>query len=106
MTDITVVNGELIIAQETINKLHELNKIKKELEKFEKKTKQALVQAMRDNNIKSFENDDIKITYMEPSVRTSLDQKKALEFIESCGLDIEDYERESKVKESVRITYR
>lgn len=64
----------------------------------ETKTK-ALLEIMKKYNIKSFKNDDLSITYVEPSVRKVVDTQR----LKEEGL-YEIYSKETPVKESVRIS--
>ncbi len=75
----------------------------KELENTENEFKQVFMQKMKENNIKSFDLGEIKITYIEPTTRKSFDSKKfEAEHKELYG----QYLKESPVKESLRITVR
>ena len=63
--------------------------------------REQLEAAMEQYNIKSFENDLVKITYTEPTTRTSVDSAKLKKnypdiYTECC--------KTSDVKGSVRIT--
>lgn len=74
---------------------------KKELEDQDKQMREQLEAAMDQFNVKSFENDLIKITYVEPTTRTSVDsaklKKKYPDIFTECS-------KTSDVKGSVRIT--
>ena len=65
------------------------------------KIKASLLKAMEDNQIKSFKNDIIEVTYIAPSTRSTFD-KKALE-ADHPELDLTKYNKTSAVKASVRI---
>ena len=65
------------------------------------KIKGSLLKAMEDNQIKSFKNDVIEVTYVGPSTRSTFD-KKALE-ADHPELDLTKYNKTSAVKASVRI---
>lgn len=98
-------NNQLLIQQEVVEKLKEYKRQKKEIKKFEDDLKSALIKAMKENGVKSFENDDIKISYIEPTVRYSDDvdiSKLKSDGLYSCYCT----EKEIPVKESVRITLR
>jgi hypothetical protein len=56
---------------------------------------------MEENNVKSFKNDIIEVTYVGPSTRSTFD-KKALE-ADHPELDLSKYNKTSAVKASVRI---
>lgn len=65
------------------------------------KIKTSLLKAMEENNVKSFKNDIIEVTYVGPSTRSTFD-KKALE-ADHPELDLSKYNKTSAVKASVRI---
>lgn len=98
-------NNQLMIQQEVVEKLKEFNRQKKEIKKYEDDLKTALIKAMKESGVKSFENDDIKISYIEPTVRYKDDvdiSKLKSDGLYSCYCT----EKEIPVKESVRITVR
>lgn len=98
-------NNQLLIQQEVVEKLKEFNHQKNEIKKYEDDLKKALIKAMKESGVKSFENDDIKISYIEPTVRYSDDvdiSKLKADGLYSCYCS----EKEIPVKESVRITVR
>jgi hypothetical protein len=59
----------------TLQKITNLIQMKKQLDEQEKVLKAELVKAMEMHNIKSFENDMIKMTYVAPTIRSTLDSK-------------------------------
>lgn len=59
---------------------------------------QMLKNYMKANGIKQFDSDVVRITYIEPSVRKTVDTKK----LKEEGL-YDFYTKESPVKDSVRI---
>lgn len=71
-----------------------------ELREQDKKLREAIETAMRDNDVKKFENDVVAITYVAPSTRTTIDTKK---FQAEQPELAKQYERVSQVKDSVRI---
>lgn len=82
--------------------LEEAKEFVKELEKQSDKIKDELKQAMVDRGIKSFEDENFKITYVPPQERVSYDYKK---YLEDHELEIsDDYKKTTKVKDSLRIT--
>lgn len=98
-------NNQLLIQQEVVEKLKEFERQKKEIKKYEDDLKTALIKTMKESGVKSFENDDIKISYIEPTVRYSDDvdiSKLKSDGLYSCYCS----EKEIPVKESVRITVR
>lgn len=98
-------NNQLLIQQEVVEKLKDFKRQKKEIKKFEDDLKTALIKAMKESGVKSFENDDIKISYIEPTVRYTDDvdiSKLKSDGLYSCYCT----EKEIPVKESIRITVR
>lgn len=78
-----------------------ISKQKKELEDKEKEVRAALEAAMGQFGIKSFENDILKVTYVAPTTKTTIDSKA----LKKDKPDIyEKYAKTSNVKASVRIT--
>lgn len=98
-------NNQLLIQQEVVEKLKEFKRQKNEIKKYEDDLKAALIKAMKESGVKSFENDDIKISYIEPTVRYKDDVD--ISKLKSDGLyGCYCTEKEIPVKESVRITVR
>lgn len=78
-----------------------ISKQKKELEDKEKEVRAALEAAMGQFGIKSFENDILKVTYVAPTTKTTIDSKA----LKKDKPDVyEKYAKTSNVKASVRIT--
>lgn len=74
---------------------------KKELDDREKHLKAQLVAAMEAYGVKAFENDHIKMVYVAPTTRTTVDTAKLKQFYP------EEYElcsKTSNVAASVRVT--
>lgn len=78
-----------------------ISKQKKELEDKEKEVRAALEAAMGQFGIKSFENDILKVTYVAPTTKTTIDSKA----LKKDKPDVyEKYAKTSNVKAFVRIT--
>lgn len=100
---------ELLVGKDFYNQfvieLKELDNIEnyiKDLQKVVDFRKEQLKEVMKENSIKSIDNDDLKITYVAPQVRTTYDYKK---YLADNDLEIgEEYKKETNVKESLRIT--
>lgn len=102
------MNNELILFEEqglqAFKALSELTKEKKRLENEEKEIKKYLEEKMEEFNIKSFDNEYIKITRVEASESTSIDLKVLADKEPSLYLDlIEDYPKISKRSAYVRF---
>jgi hypothetical protein len=86
---------------DTLQKITNLIQMKKQLDEQEKQLKAELVKAMEMHNIKSFENDQIKMVYVAPTIRSTLDSK--LLKIDHPDL-FAQYSKTSGVSASVRVT--
>lgn len=86
---------------ETIAQITNLIRLKKSLDDQEKLLKQELVKAMERYDIKSFENDNIKMVYVAPTTRSTIDTTR----LKKDHPDIaEQYSKVSEVSASVRVT--
>lgn len=86
---------------EAIQKITTLVNMKNQLEAQEKELKKQLVKAMEECGIKSFENEHIKMTYVAPTTRNTIDSAK----LKKDHPDIaEQYTKVSNVSASVRVT--
>ena len=85
--------------------LAEVSKEKKRLDAIDKDNKQRLEQLMEEYGIKSFDNDFVKIAYVEPTESISVDikllEKKEPELHQEL---LEDYPKVTKRKGYARIT--
>ena len=93
-------NNELLSPAE-LAKIAEFNRLKVEVDAIEAKLKEKMLETMRDQGIKKVDTDYFSATYIAPTERTSVDTAK----LKSDGL-YESYSKTSKVKESVRITFK
>lgn len=84
-----------------INAVSFLFKQKEALEKQEKLLRSKLASAMDTYGIKSFENDSLKLTYIPPTTRNSLDSTRLKKEMPEIA---EKYNKVSKVSASVKIT--
>lgn len=102
---IKVEEGQLIIAQNSIEKLKELETKKKQIEDIQKQYKDKLLEIMENNDIKSFESKDktLKISCTPSSITNTFDTKRFMK--EHHDLYLE-YLKDSPRKGSIRITVR
>lgn len=103
--DAEVVTGELTqfesAVPDTIQKITTILQMKKDLDEQEKQLKQKLVEAMEKYEVKSFENDYIKMTYVAPTTRSTIDSTR----LKKDHPDIvEQYSKTSNVSASVRVS--
>lgn len=90
--------AEIVTLEEYIKKL---DAEKKEAEAKQKTFKEALLQEMESRGLKTFEKNGVKITYVAPSTRTTLDSKA----IKEKYPDIyQEFSKETETKASLRIT--
>ena len=98
---VKVQDGHITVAEEVMKKLHDFQVKKAEMDLQEKEIKQAMLKAMEDNDIKSFENDFVKITYKAPTTRKTVDTNELKE------QDLYDmFLKETPVKSSVMLTWK
>ena len=90
--------AELVEVESLIKAIEEQ---KKEAEAQAQELRQALMQAMEKNGVTSFENENIKISYVAPTTRTSIDSAKLKKELPEIA---EKYTKTSNVKASLRIT--
>ncbi|WP_407453513.1 hypothetical protein [Methanobrevibacter sp.] len=98
---VKVENGSIVVAEDVLEKFHEFQVVKARMEMEEKKVKEALLMAMEENGIKSFENDFVKITYKAPTTRKSIDSNA----LKEQGL-YDAFVKETPVKSSVVLTWK
>jgi hypothetical protein len=98
---VQVNNGIIQVAEGVMRKLHDFQVQKAQMEMQEKEIKEAILTAMENNDIKSFENDFLKVTYKAPSTRKTVDTKA----LKDEGL-YDLYTKESPVKSSVVLTWK
>ena len=98
---ITVKDGAITIHEEIEMKLKAFQIEKARMEMLEKEIKEAMLTAMEQNGIKSYESDNVRITYKAPSTRKSVDSNA----LKEQGL-YEAFLKESPVKASVVISWK
>ena len=87
-------------AMAIMQKIVDLNLQKKQLEAQDKDVRQQLEKVMGEYGIKQFENDLLKVTYVEPTTRTTIDSARLKKDLPAVA---EKYTKVSQVKGSVRI---
>jgi hypothetical protein len=83
--------------------LKEIDAQKKQAEEQAKILRDELMMAMENQGVKSFENEQLKITYILPTTRETIDSKKLKSEYPEIA---EKVTRETKTKASIRITLR
>lgn len=90
-----------VLAAETAIK--EAEELKKKAETAAEAIRADLKRVMAEQGIKSFENEALKITYIEPSTREIIDQTRLKEELPEIA---RKYTKTTTTKESIRITVR
>lgn len=98
---IKVENGTITIEQEVETMLKAFQIEKARMELLEKEIKEAMLKAMEENGIKSYESDNVRITYKAPTTRKTVDTNA----LKEQGL-YDAFVKESPVKASVAITWK
>lgn len=99
---------ELTIQESLLTRLVELETIikgielqKKDAEEQATELRIALIKAMEDNKVQTFENDSIKLTYIAPTTRVSIDSVRLKKEMPEIA---EKFSKTSNVNASLRIT--
>lgn len=92
---------QLVVESELLARLADLQLSKKAIEDEETELKAQLLEAMRVQGIDKHETEALKISYIPPSTRETFDSKKLKAEMPEIAAK---YTKESKVKDSVRIT--
>ena len=93
-----------VMEQALPNKIREVTDLMIQVKEAEAKIveiKENLLKSMEEHGIKKFENEKVSFTYVAPSTRNTFDKKKLEK--DHPELDLSKYNKESKVKASVRI---
>lgn len=98
---VKVNEGTIVCAEEVMKKLQAFQIEKARMDLEEKKIKEAILNAMEEHGIKSFENDFMKVTYVAPTTRKSVDTNA----LKEEGL-YDLYVKESPVKASVKLAWK
>ena len=94
-------NGNIIVAEQYLSEYANYLEVKARMELREKEFKGALLKAMEDNGIKSYENDLMKVTYVAESTRKNIDSTALKEQAPSV---YKAFLKESVVKPCLKIT--
>ena len=85
----------------TLNAIASLTAHKKAIEEQEKAMRVQLMAAMEKYGVKSFENEDVKFTYVAATTRTTIDSTKLKKELPDVAAK---YSKTSNVSASVKIT--
>lgn len=84
-----------------IKSIADLTLKKKQIEDQEKEMRVQLMAAMEKYGVKSFENEDVKFTYVAATTRTTIDSKALKKDLPDVAAK---YSKTSKVSASIKIT--
>lgn len=99
--ELNVVDNELMQLYEVEALIKSIENQKKEAELRAVELRNALMLAMEENGVKSFENERIKLTYVDPTTRTTIDSTKLKKEMPEVA---EKYSKTTTTKASLRIT--
>lgn len=97
----TLFNNQLTYLIEIEKVIKHYENMKKEAETQAQEMRVALLNEMEKNGVKTFENDNIKITYVAPSVRKNIDSSRLKK---EEPIIYEKYLKDTNVKASLKIT--
>ena len=100
---ITIEEGTAIIAQETADKIAELQKAYKNIEESLKEIKAQLYQEMKDRNILKIETPTLVVSYIPETTTETLDLKELKRDLPEI---FNDYSVEKKKAGCVKLTTR
>ena len=93
-------DGAFILDAEASNKIAEFEREIKRLKDAEEKLKEAILAEMESKDIIKLETDTLKITYVAPTVRETLDSKTLKEELPDI---YDEYVKFTNVKASIRL---
>lgn len=97
----TIDEKQLTKLQKFESIIAEAEAMKKAAEEQRDEIKAAIMAAMEENGVKTFETDHIKLTYVAPTIRTTIDTAKLKKELPEVA---EKYNKTSETKASLRIT--
>ena len=100
---LTIGGAALAELVEVENLIKQIEEQKKAAEAQAQELRAAIMRAMQENGITTFENDRVRLTYISPTTRTSIDSARLKKELPDIAAQ---YTKTSVVKESLRITLR
>lgn len=98
---VKVKNGQIKLAKNVMKAMYNFQVAKAKYDLIEKEVKEALLNAMEENGIKTFENDFVRVTYKAKQIRKTVDTQALMD----DGLYY-NYLKESIVKPSIVMTWK
>ena len=99
--NLTVSNAQIAELVEVESLIKTIEEQKKAAEAQAQELRAQLMAAMEKNGVTSFENENIKVTYVAPTTRTAIDSAKLKKELPEIA---QKYTKTSNVKASLRIT--
>lgn len=101
MSNITTYEKKAIalFSKEDIESLKQFEELKVKVSMIEKANHEKLAKLFKDAGVKSFEGNGIRITYVEPHERRTVDTER----LKAEGL-YDEYSKVTKTKESIRVS--
>lgn len=87
-----------LVSDKLLEDLEQIAYYEQQIEMWKVQHKEAIKELFKQNNIKSFKNDYIEITYVAPTKRKSVDTQ----LLKDAGI-YDQFCKESDVKESLRV---
>lgn len=100
---ISLEDSQIAVIQEASAVIERAKAEQKQAEERLNEIKEAILSAMEENGVKSFENDYFKITYVAPVEKTTIDSARLKKEQPEIA---ERYSKKSLQKASVRITFK
>ena len=97
---VEIKNGQIEISKEFTKQYKEFLKLQLEMDLKMKEVKNKVKEAMEENNILSFEDDNLVMTYRKGTTRKTVDSKRLKEELPDI---FEDYQKVSNVASSVIV---
>lgn len=95
--------GQMVVAHSALERIAEIETEKKRLDKEYKKYRKVLQEGMEEYGIKKVDTDDVLITYIEPTEKLAINQKKLWAEYKDIAFKCQEF---SPVKASIKITVR
>lgn len=101
LKELTISQSDLEAIERAQLIIEEADRRMKEAKETLKAVNEAIIQAMKEAGVKKFENDRIRITYVEGTDRTTIDSARLKKEKPEIA---EEYSKTSKTADSIRVT--
>lgn len=96
-------DGQMIVEPSVLGRIAEIETEKKRLDKEYKKYRKVLQEGMEEYGIKKVDTEDVLITYIEPTEKLSINQKRLWAEYRDIAFKCQEF---SPVKASIKIIVR